>query len=262
MAGAEIIEALKYAPPVIKTLKELGAFDAVIRFLSRQKQYHVLLLGVSGTGKTTMVDHMFGKSSKISGEFRTAKSASYLGKIDTKRIEFLDTPGQYNEPYRGERKEAIRRASANSPIGVINVVSYGYHEGPIAKGQVVKGNEIRPDFLAQRQEEELRQLDEWADYLCGEGGSAKWVITVVTKADLWWKPDQYEKILAHYRDGRYQRALNAAGAVEHKVLPYCSIHKPFYNLIPMSGFYSDDLKVEHHDHLIAHLLASCATHVK
>lgn len=263
MAGLTTIAgALKYAPAVAKTLKELGLLDQVVDWIKRAERSNAIVLGVSGAGKTSFVEHMFGKPAKISAEFRTARNTSYIGKLDQKNLHFLDTPGQRAEPFNSERKEGIRRASTMNPLGVINVVSYGYHEGPVDRSEVVTRNKIKFEFLESRRHEELLQLDEWVDFLCGKGGAAKWVLTVVTKADLWWSPKDHEQILGWYERGDYYKKIIAAGPVDHKVLPYCSVFKPFFDLIPMSGYYSDELKISHHNRFVAHLLGNAAKYKK
>ena len=72
---------------------------------------------------------------------------------------------------------------------------------------------VRPDYLKNRQKEEIRQLREWVNILGAEGGSAKWLITLVTKSDLWWQPKAEHTVLTHYielslnlGDGRGQAA--------------------------------------------------------
>jgi hypothetical protein len=260
MSEAAIADTIvKYAPDVVKTLKELGVFDDALAWISSGTRSNVLVLGVSGTGKTSFVDDIFGRYSKRSGEFMTAKNKSHFGKIDRQNLHFWDTPGQTGEPYRGERKAAIRQASTLQPLGIINVVSYGYHEGPIENSKAVDRDKVKVEFLDRRRQEEIEQLNEWTDFLCGRDGNATWVITVVTKADLWWSPAAFGDVLDHYNRGAYLDRIVAAGPVSHKVLPYCSTFKPFFDVVPMSGYYSDEKRKEHHNELLANLLANCAS---
>jgi hypothetical protein len=178
---ATIAGALKYAPVVAKTLKELGLLDRVVDWIKRKKRSNAIILGVSGTGKTSFVDETFGKHGKISGEFRTAKNTSYFGRLDNHNLHFLDTPGQQIDPFKEERKEGIRQASTMPLLGIINVVSYGYHEGPIDKSEVIARNKAKFEFLETRRREELNQLDEWADFLCGRGGKSYRQILVMSE---------------------------------------------------------------------------------
>jgi hypothetical protein len=117
---------------------------------------------------------------------------------------------------------------------------------------------VRSNYLAARKREELMALSEWTEILCGEGGAAKWIITLATKSDLWWTPDIEQKVMLYYSAGPYFKALRSAQRVNHAVLPYCSIHKLFYGKAPMTGFYSDNLRNEHHNELVAHILNNCA----
>lgn len=55
--------------------------------------------------------------------------------------------------------------------------------------------------------------------------TAKWVLTVATKADLWW-PER-DRVEHYYSEGSYAEALGAFKSV-HTVQPYCSVIEPFY----------------------------------
>lgn len=73
--------------------------------------------------------------------------------------------------------------------------------------------------------------------LCGRGGSAKYVITLVSKADLWWT--QRDEVIAYYEEGKYFQALNEATDIHHIVLPYCSVIRMFYGEGETSGRFQD-----------------------
>jgi hypothetical protein len=138
-------------------------------------------------------------------------------------------------------------------------VSFGYHEGVTDRSNAVDERHMaRPAFLAERRQKELDQLGEWRAFLCGEGGAARWIITLATKSDLWWAPQADQEVMLYYSSGEYFTAFGPAQRVNHSALPYCSIHKLFYEQAPMSGFYSDKLRNEHHVELVAHILKNCS----
>jgi hypothetical protein len=247
------------ADKVVTILEKLGALDRVKAFFLRKKPHDILLVGASGTGKSSFRDHIFGETTEISRFERTTVVMPRLGKLRNTLINVIDTPGQDYARAQRERRAAILRAQRSPKLGIINVVSFGYHEGvtDITDAVDERGN-VRPEYLQHRREEELRQLPEWTEILCGEGGSAKWIITLVTKSDLWWTPEAEQKVMLYYSAGDYFRRLGSAQRVNHVVLPYCSIHKLFYGAAPMTGFYSDDLRNDHHFDLVAHVLANCS----
>jgi GTPase SAR1 family protein len=247
------------ADKVVAILEKLGALDRVKAFLSRQTAYDILLVGASGTGKSSFRDHIFGETTEISRFERTTVVMPRLGKLGKKHLKVIDTPGQDYARAQRERRKAILQAQQSKRLGIINVVAYGYHEGVTDVANAVDPQgKAKPNFLEDKRQDELQQLPEWTEILCGEGGAAKWIITLVTKSDLWWTPQTEQTVMQYYTSGEYFRRLGSGQRVNHVVLPYCSIHKLFYGAAPMSGFYSDDLRTDHHVALVAHILANCA----
>jgi len=255
----EMGKLIEGADKVVTILEKLGALDKVRTFFSRQKVHDILLVGASGTGKSSFRDHIFGETTEISRFERTTVVMPRLGTLRKTLLNLIDTPGQNYARAQRERRKAILRAQQSTKLGIINVVSYGYHEGvtDVANAVDEHGN-AKPNFLQDKRQDELKQLPEWTEILCGEGGAAKWIITLVTKSDLWWTPQAEQTVMQYYASGEYFRRLASAQRVNHVVLPYCSIHKLFYGAAPMSGFYTDDLRNDHHVALVAHILANCA----
>jgi 50S ribosome-binding GTPase len=247
------------ADKVVNILEKLGVLDQVKRFFSRRDPHDILLVGASGTGKSSFRDHIFGETTEISRYDRTTVIMPRLGKLRKELINVIDTPGQNYDRAQRERRKAIFQAQQSKKLGIINVVSFGYHEGLAEVREAVDDGAARQEFLAASREEEFNQLREWTPVLCGEGGAAKWIITLVSKADLWWTPNKEQDVMLHYSSGRYFERLGNAQRINHVVLPYCSIHKLFYGHAPMTGFYSDDLRNSHHIDLVAHILKNCAT---
>jgi GTP-binding protein EngB required for normal cell division len=250
---------LDNAERVVQILEKLGVLDRVRKFFLQTEPHDILLVGVSGTGKTSFRDHIFGDPKEISRYERTTVVKPMLGKLRGKLINIIDTPGQTTRPARAQLRTAILQAQNSRKLGVINVVAYGYHEGITEVKNAVENGLARKDYLENRRKEEINQLREWVNILAAEGGSAKWLITLVTKSDLWWEPNARHTILTHYITGEYSAALGPAQRLEHSVLPYSSLNKMFYGVVPMSGFYSDAMKLDDHDHLIATILKNCAT---
>jgi GTP-binding protein EngB required for normal cell division len=257
---SDIHKAIDSADKVINVLEKLGVLDRVKAFFSGKEPHDILLLGASGAGKSSFRDHIFGDTTEISRFERTTVVMPRLGKLSGTLIRLIDTPGQSHEKAKQERRKAIFQAQQSKRLGIINVVSFGYHEGVTDTSNVIdEKSSVRGDFLENRRQEELNQISEWSEILCGEGGAAKWIITLVTKSDLWWTPTAVQQVMLHYADGDYFRRLGSAQRVNHAVLPYCSTNQLFYGAVPMTGFYSDDLRRDHHVELVAHILKNCAT---
>ncbi|MEM1365989.1 MAG: hypothetical protein AAGH82_09585, partial [Pseudomonadota bacterium] len=164
-------------------------------------------------------------------------------------------PGE--DLHEAKRKITIREMMGNAPLGIINVVSYGYHEPDIDVETAMDGPTVRPEFLSESRDLEIERLKEWTNLLCGEGGPAKWLLTVVSKADLWWTPSGEKEVLDHYRSGSYRHALGESfdGAkITHSVTPVASLNQPLFGVGPMSGFYSDEIKTQHTKELLSLIL--------
>jgi hypothetical protein len=163
----------------------------------------------------------------------------------------LDTPGQFRE----RQKEAIRESLKLPRVGIINVLAYGFHEGAAPKSAAVTAKNPRPDFLEANRQAEIRELAVWTEVLCGRGGPGAWLLTLVTKADLWWDtPDSHTPVLDHYRTGQYEQALGPARDLPHEVRPYSAANKLFYDTVKMSGYYSDTRRLADRDAVISFLL--------
>lgn len=96
-------------------------------------------------------------------------------------------------------------------------------------------------------------LDEWA-YLMGTEDVSKWLLTVVTKADLWY--DQRTEALEHYRSGPYCRRLRKNTDLDHTVIEYCAVFHKFFGVAPLSGKFDDEDRHRSRAHLLETLLAA------
>jgi len=96
---------------------------------------------------------------------------------------------------------------------VIFLSAYGYHsfkaEGGYKGHKLYQGDmkQFVKDFCAERRAEELEVLRQLIPHVQASRRKL-WMLTLVTKQDLWWDRGTVEK---HYRDGEY-------AAEVHKVL--------------------------------------------
>jgi hypothetical protein len=199
----------------------------------------VLLCGTSGVGKSQFVLSLQdGVASPIPTTDRTRGWRRAKLTKEGRKFELLDTPGQVGEA--AIRRQAHLEALKAKRFGIINVVANGYHEGTAPESHAIKlasnGYEVNPDFLAKNRQLEIDSLAEWSVELA----EAKWLVTLVNKADLWWHPETLERVLEHYKSSSspYGAALNHWQR-KHVVLPYASTSKPYYDRVPMSGHFGD-----------------------
>ncbi|WNV09015.1 GTPase domain-containing protein [Tardiphaga sp. 709] len=218
---------------LIKIAKREGWLKQLID-LARRKN-HALLLGSTGAGKTQFLrstNEII--SPAISPAARTEFATVGRFEINDSLFDLIDTPGQLeHRPRRdAETKEAIKQKLH----GIINFVSYGFHEYGVPLQDVISGEQVKPEYLQEHQKREIDLIAEWAPLM-----STEWVLTVVTKADIWW--DSRETVAQHYQGGAYQKRLaRLFPNAHHIVRPYSSISSRFYGTIPGSGSFDDSVR--------------------
>jgi len=201
-----------------------------------QKKHQVMVLGSSGTGKTNLLKSLRKDTlpSAVDYTNRTEFVARHGIRILKHPFVFTDTPGQLLHISR--RREALIEA-AKGVAGILNVVSYGYHEYKKGRGGAFdEGGRINESFLESHRHLELKALEEWVNIL-GTGKTTGWLITVVSKADLWW--DRRAEVMEYYENGAYYEALGIAKGLNPIVVEYCSVFHKFYGEGRLSGSFDD-----------------------
>ena len=149
---------------------------------------------------------------------------------------------------------AITQANAKSYKGVINIVSYGYHQYDCDP----RPNFTRDDlekYLQDHRERELTGLKSWVPYV-NQIGFRPFVMTIVTKADLWYGRHGVE---TYYQAGAYYQKLCELAHVpgdrlDHFVVIMSSRKQKFYGQIEPAGAWDDDARANARSNLIEQLL--------
>ena len=203
--------------------------------LIRYGHVRIAVFGPGGVGKTTLGHIVAGEQAEA------VEGTNYQESLVTEKYRLQGDlhctlfvpPGQ--GPRREESWPALRRQLINGRIaGVVNVVAAGYHAvGEIGlsgsyqthrayqKGMTIE--EFLPAYLQVQRSEELKVLDEIRPHLCDADLRKLWMITLVTKQDLWWK--EREDVGRHYLEGDYDRVIQQIAAARgarhfvHRYLP-------------------------------------------
>jgi energy-coupling factor transporter ATP-binding protein EcfA2 len=249
--GAAALKTAKAAIDLIILAEKQGWLDRLTTAL--RKKHKVLILGSTGVGKTNFLESLTDLVPKAIEQMnRTEFAEKHSIKIAKQPFIFVDTPGQIE--HQSRRIAAIRDAMRGDIAGVINVVSYGYHEWRIGQKSVFDASSaVREEFLKQHREKELESLREWTTLLGGRE-TVGWLITVVTKADLWWH--RQDEVFDYYRSGAYYAALGEAQSLRPVVLEYCSVFHKFYGTGLLSGTFDEADRVRARAHLLRQLLAA------
>ena len=231
--------------------KEFGLWKKLRQKLRRKKR--ILILGASGVGKTQFVHSLIAPlSARLTPLHRTVAVQHRDVVIDEYPFVLVDTPGQRQDD--AKRKVAIQGVIRGGVSGIINITCFGYHEAQesgLAKDAVqVRGPGIaKSDYLESRRHAELELLPEWVPLI--DQTMVPWILTLVTKADLWW-PDDTGRIKKYYEDREYAETLQHLRAI-HSVLPYCSVIEPFYGS-KTSARFGDSDRVALRGHFLETLL--------
>ena len=219
---------------VLETAHKQGWLDKIIDAFKRK--HRVLVLGSTGVGKTNFLQSLTSLTAPaIDYMKRTEFSREHGIKIGKSPFIFIDTPGELGKQPR--RKKAIREALSGEISGVINVVSYGYHEYRSSHlDKLNRDGSPSSQYLSEHRKVEVAALSEWVELL-GDQQTIDWAMTIVSKADLWW--DRKDEVLQFYTSGGYSRSLGSISKMAPSVIEYCSVFHKFYGRGPLSGVFDE-----------------------
>lgn len=211
----------------------------------------IILFGESGTGKSQLLNCIVGENNAPVQRTRVTDTRTFT-LPNGRRVNIIDTPG--HKTYSHQRIILCQKSIIKKKIkGIINIVSYGYHETDVAdEVKIFKNNtsEVKEEYLRENRKREVAQIEEWIDYIRNE--NIRWIITIINKADIWYK--DYPTVKDFYENGEYGNKLNElARLCTCHTFIYCSIIAPFYDK-PMTIIFGEDKKKIKHDELMDFLI--------
>jgi hypothetical protein len=250
MTGAELA-AVKTAVTVVNIADRHGLFGRLRNKLARKN--YILLLGSTGAGKTQFIASLKAVLPEVISRMdRTERSKDTVLRLGKQVFVLVDTPGQ--KGHSSQRMLSLLRLMNKRPVGVINVVAYGYHEYRTGTDEAIDENqEVKAQWLEDHRKIEIDTMRDWVSMVSSTAG---WMLTLVTKADLWWA--DRESVYLYYATGPYAQALSEYGLQAHTVREYSSVQHPFYDLAPTSGSFSQTDRTEIQQRLFRYLLHEIA----
>ena len=222
----------KIAETSIDVIINKGLIEKIKNLFKKRKK--ILLFGSSGVGKTQFINSLTHNiTHSINRNNRTKTVEKSKISIDKIPILLIDTPGEQFAQDQLRKKE-IADFIKNGGAGIINVVCYGYHEGPVNNIlDIKKGKKFNENYLEHKRQKEIEQLSEWEPFI--GLSNIEWIITLISKADIWWS--NKNKIQNYYELGNYNKIISKMPKkLEHIILPYCSIIEPFYGIPQKNNF--------------------------
>ncbi len=213
--------------------------------ISLKKKRKAVLFGCAGVGKSQFI-------ASIQRSFERVKP-TYFSRItqlllDEFPLVIVDTPG--HSALEKIRQDEMDNLIKEQKEVLINVVSYGYHERKDIsnRNDIFDGEHFSYKFLQENRNDELKYLTQIKGKL--QLSEVKWVITLVTKADIWW--EEKAAVEAYYEQGRYAQEMQKIiqkSDFKHIIIPYCSIITPFYG-IKTSGRFGEETKFAMQAHFL------------
>jgi hypothetical protein len=235
VSAGEIIVASGKAAGAVSALAKSS--PAVLRFAKRavHRWRHgyatIPVFGGGGVGKSTVAQI-------LAGAAPDAAYSKYEESLWTEVVPLTgDIPGALKvapgQLARVDRHwpDLFKSLSNGKSIGLINVVSYGYHAleiNTIEESSAWKPGMSMPEFkesyTKSRQQIELQLLEELIAGLSATTTKI-WMVTVINKQDLWHK--ETADVLKYYQEGEYSNSLGriegrmGSRAFQHEYIPAC-----------------------------------------
>jgi energy-coupling factor transporter ATP-binding protein EcfA2 len=245
--------AIEAAAKLYRLAEDEGLLTRIANFFKHKET--IIVLGSTGSGKTNLLDSLGVAAAlvePIPAITRTVAAERRGVVIDERPFTVIDTPGQLG--HDPSRQSVYREAMAKPPVRVINVVSYGYHEYATGTSEAIDScGAARDEWLRRHRDNEIEAMLEWLPLL-GDRSTTKWVLTAVTKADLWW--NDHDDVVNYYERGPYAEQIHGADLrLKHSVLPYSSVFHRFYGAAPLAGSFDDEDRLRTTHHFLKQLVA-------
>lgn len=178
------------------------------------KPTRVLILGVSGSGKTQFLNSFLGIP-MLEDNRTYVPEDKYFYFENGRKIQFIDLPGHVT--HQSARQKYIDEITKNKIKGIINVVNYGYNDAEVNNVDVFKvgENEIKTAYLKDNRKNELNQLEEWLGRI-HSGSKPEWIITIVNKADIWY--EKKDEVKNYYVNGEYGNKFVEVKRVTNRIV--------------------------------------------
>jgi len=175
----------------------------------QQRRIIMLIYGAGGVGKTTLGELLVGDlhADRASSQYETSlKIEKYRVPGDIASVAWV-APGQ--TIFRDDQWPDMHSLITGGKVaGLINVVGWGYESLEVSykDTKLFRDNPTwtSEEFLAAYLEERRRAETAVIETLAGILKNTKrrlWMLTLVTKQDLWW--DRRQEVQAHYEQGAY-----------------------------------------------------------
>lgn len=237
-----------------------------LRFLLTRGRLSIIVFGPTGVGKSTLGDFLcqgreyaVGRGNYVPSV--TVEEYALPGEVFCK---VLVPPGEaQNRTYVWS--DLFEELSDDRSVGVVNVVAFGYHtfrEKGYRETEYYKEGMAQDDFMQAYMDhcrrEELKVIRQLTPRICDTPGKL-WMITLVTKQDLWW--DRRRLVREYYEQGEYGEQIKqirdekGAAGFRHEYLSASLIMENFLSgadelLAPTVEGYDQKLQVAN-NHMLA-----------
>lgn len=235
------------------TAVELGAklinASSTLKSISARLIYRIVngavvipVFGCGGAGKSTASRLLGGADPlDITGPYEESWQIEPVNLVGDVPGTILAAPGQIERVDR-YWPELFRTVLDGRNVGIVNVVSFGYHSLNINTYQEhdiyssgMSVNEFVAAYTSARRDLEVEMLERVLNGMAALQ-TPLWIVTLVNKQDLWWK--HAAAVRKHYELGAYQAALDrfrasiGSRSFQHEYIP---VSLTMSNLITGSG---------------------------